>query len=157
MLPWRRILCPTDLSEPSYVALRLASELAEHFGGELYLVNVVTRPDSVATTVTEPPMVTTPSGSVREHEEQMQQEAQNAMSELVETYVADGIPVHQVAELGDPADRIIAVANETSADLIVMGTHGETGWRRAVFGSVTEKVVRKATVPVLTIQSQQPI
>jgi len=55
---------------------------------------------------------------------------------------------------GDPAQEICQAAKEKGADLIVIATHGQTGWRRLVFGSVTEKVVRLAPCPVLTIPAQ---
>jgi nucleotide-binding universal stress UspA family protein len=52
------------------------------------------------------------------------------------------------------AHEIVRLANEHAVDLIVIATHGETGWRRLVFGSVAEKVVRLAECPVLTIQPE---
>ena len=56
-------------------------------------------------------------------------------------------------EEGDPASMIVRVATETGADLIVMGTHGRTGLRHLLMGSVAEYVVRKATCPVLTLRT----
>lgn len=56
---------------------------------------------------------------------------------------------------GDVADEIVRIAETEKADLIVTATHGTTGWRRFVFGSVAEKVVRLAKCPVLTIRNPQ--
>ena len=63
------------------------------------------------------------------------------------------ITVEHRLERGEPALVILAVAQETGADLIVMGTHGRTGLRRLLMGSVAEQVVRKASCPVLTIRT----
>jgi nucleotide-binding universal stress UspA family protein len=61
--------------------------------------------------------------------------------------------VRQIVALGEAADEIIRISEETKADLVVIATHGQTGWRRLVFGSVAEKVVRLAPCPVLTIRA----
>jgi nucleotide-binding universal stress UspA family protein len=54
--------------------------------------------------------------------------------------------------LGEPAEEIIRFAKEENVDMIVMGTHGRTGFSRLLMGSVTEQVVRGAPCPVLTIK-----
>jgi nucleotide-binding universal stress UspA family protein len=61
--------------------------------------------------------------------------------------------VHPIVAYGSPADEIVRIANEENIDLIVIATHGRTGWRHLVSGSVTEKVVRIASHPVLTIRT----
>jgi nucleotide-binding universal stress UspA family protein len=53
---------------------------------------------------------------------------------------------------GDPANEIVCIAEQEQIDLIVIATFGKTGWRRFAFGSVTEKVVRLASCPVLTVR-----
>jgi nucleotide-binding universal stress UspA family protein len=60
-----------------------------------------------------------------------------------------------MVKLGSAAEQIANMAVAEKSDLIVIATHGLTGWRRFVFGSVTEKVVRLAQCPVLTIQQPQ--
>jgi nucleotide-binding universal stress UspA family protein len=63
------------------------------------------------------------------------------------------IHVQRLLREGDPAQEILHTAEETKADLIVMGTHGRTGLRRLLMGSVAEVVLRKAPCPVLTVKS----
>jgi nucleotide-binding universal stress UspA family protein len=60
-------------------------------------------------------------------------------------------------EQGEAADEILRAAREEGADVIVIATHGLTGWRHMVFGSVAEKVVRTAPCPVLTIHATKQI
>lgn len=64
-----------------------------------------------------------------------------------------GIAMEHHLEYGDPAAVILKFAREIGADLIVMGTHGRTGLRRLLMGSVAEQVVRKASCPVLTLRT----
>jgi nucleotide-binding universal stress UspA family protein len=59
---------------------------------------------------------------------------------------------HQIIVLGGAADEIIRIGEKEKVDLIVIATHGQTGWRHLVFGSVAERVVRLAPCPVLTIR-----
>jgi nucleotide-binding universal stress UspA family protein len=71
---------------------------------------------------------------------------------VVRERISDEVKVRTMVKLGSAADQIANTAATEKSDLIVIATHGLTGWRRFVFGSVTEKVVRLAECPVLTIQ-----
>jgi nucleotide-binding universal stress UspA family protein len=74
--------------------------------------------------------------------------------ELQQFQVPDpNVPVDYRLEEGEPVSEILAVANQTSADLIVMGTHGRTGLGWLLMGSVAEQVVRQAPCPVLTVRT----
>jgi nucleotide-binding universal stress UspA family protein len=143
MLPFKKILYPTDFSEPSYEALKAANELALHFFAELWLVYVVS-----------PDVQTSPdlagSGLVLQEIETL---AENSLQEVVKQKVSKELHTRQIVVLGEAANEIIRISQETKADIIVIATHGQTGWRRFVFGSVAEKVVRLALCPVLTIQA----
>jgi nucleotide-binding universal stress UspA family protein len=70
---------------------------------------------------------------------------------LVTEKIPDTVQVRSVVLAGNPSDEITRVAEEEGVDLIVIATHGHTGWRRFVFGSVAERVVRLAPCPVLTV------
>jgi universal stress protein A len=70
---------------------------------------------------------------------------------LVANNLPEGIRSRSVIATGDAADEIVRVANDEAADLIVIATHGLTGWRHLVFGSVAEKVIRHADCPVLVV------
>ena len=144
MLPFRRILCPTDFSEPSYKALRVANEFALHFSAALVVVYVV------------PVVIDIPTSAdffIPSDIETMEAEAKKALQEVVEKRLSEKVRIRTKVAIGDPADEIVSAAADENADIIVIATHGLTGWRRFIFGSVAEKVVRLAQCPVLTIQS----
>ncbi len=145
-LPFKRILAPTDFSEPSYEALDLAVELAQHFGAELHLLHAV------------PPLHVVPvpvNVEVPLYEMEMREAAERSMQDLIEQRIPKELTVFSSVVWGDPADEIIAYQKENQVDLIVIATHGRGGWKRFVFGSVTEKVVRHPTCPVLTVNAPE--
>ena len=143
MLPLKKILYPTDFSEPSYEALKAANELALQFSAELCLVHVVS-----------PDVQTSPdlagSGLVLQEIESL---AENSLQEVAKQRVPKELHTRQIVVVGEAADEIIRVSEEEKVDLIVIATHGRTGWRRFLLGSVAEKVVRLALRPVLTIRA----
>ncbi len=152
MLPINKILCPTDLSKPSYEALRAANELALHFSAELILIHVVSPVPVYPAPVT--PGTTAPSaGLVASYQQEMEVYAKKSLDQVVQERVSEGIKWDTRVTLGDAAEEIVGVAANDNVDLIVIATHGLTGWRRFMFGSVAEKVVRLAPCPVLTIQA----
>ena len=141
MLPFKKILYPTDFSDASYEALKAANELALHFSAELFLVHVVS------------PVVEASAGFSPVGLAQIEASAEKSLQEVVEQRVSKELHARQTIVLGVAADEIIRMTEEEKADLIVIGTHGQTGWRHLVFGSVAEKVVRLAPCPVLTIRA----
>lgn len=147
MLPFKKILWPTDFSEPSFEALEAANELAMRFSAELYVVHVVSSL----------PVVPYPSGptsfNVSLYEEQLLESAKTSVNDIIEKKIPGDIKTHSIVTSGLVADEIVHEAEKQKIDLIVTATHGETGWRRFVFGSVAEKVVRTASCPVLTIHA----
>ena len=148
MLPLRKILCPTDFSEPSYEAIKAAKELARHFQAELFLIHVITPTPFIP----EIPAVAAPRLMVAEKE--IETYAQKSLARVVEKFELKSDPVHLMVLVGNPADEIVRVAKEEKADMIVIATHGRTGVNRLIFGSVAERTVRLAHCPVLTISSQ---
>jgi universal stress protein A len=146
MLAIKTILCPTDFSEPSREALKFAVELASHFAGEICLVNVVPVVPSLAS---DPNFVF----AVPEYERMLHAEAEEKLRGLVKKVTTHGVAVRTKVRHGDAATEIVRIAADEKADLIVMATHGMTGWRHAMFGSVAEKVVRLAKCPVLTTRA----
>jgi nucleotide-binding universal stress UspA family protein len=126
---FRRMLFPTDFSEASRVAGRMAAALARESGAQLTLLHVV-------------PPVTDPSPSP-------------TLAALA-TELAPGMSVTTEVLSGLPASRIVEYAQRRGVDLIVMGTHGRTGLSAALLGSVAEAVVRRAPCPVLTVPATRP-
>jgi len=146
MLPVKKILCPTDFSEPSIEALKVANELAQHFSAELLIVHVINPI----------PIVSTPTGpmsfNVSLYQKELEDSAKKSLQDIINKMVAKGLKVVPVVAYGIAADEIVRIAEEQNIDLIVIATHGRTGFRHLISGSVTEKVVRIASHPVLTIR-----
>lgn len=148
MLPVKKILCPTDFSEPSYEGLKAANELAEHFSAELCLAHVVAPvPVPMAQSPTVPEAF-----NVASYRTELEASAQRSLQEVVEQKIPKELRVRQIIGHGEAANEIVRIAEEETADMIVIATHGLTGWRHLIFGSVAEKVVRLAGCPVLTIR-----
>jgi nucleotide-binding universal stress UspA family protein len=150
MLPLKKILCPTDFSEPSYVALNVANEFAVHFSAELILLHVV-NPIQILP-ATGGGLEPSPALDFGMYLEEMETYAGKSLDELVQKKISGEMPVRPMVIQGDPASEIVNLAATEKMDVIVIATHGLTGWRRFIFGSVTEKVVRLAECPVLTIK-----
>ncbi len=168
-LPLGRILCPVDQApvstsappgaQPDCVrghgpteaacrALKAAEELASAFCGEMLLVHVVP-----PTPVPIPPIDGTwvPPFDVVAYEEQLREDYQRSLERLRKERLGSKTKVRVRVVTGDPATEIVGIAKEEKADLIVLPTHGRSGLSHVFFGSVTEKVVRHAECPVLTL------
>jgi universal stress protein A len=147
MIPFKKIICPTDFSEPSYEGVKAAHEMALHFSAELILVNVVH-------TLTYFP-APVPGGSqgfdVARYQEEAILHAKKSLSNVVKDMISENVSSREVVVEGNAADKIVELAESENADAIIIATHGLTGWRRFIFGSVAEKVVRLSSCPVLTI------
>ena len=140
MLRFRKVVCPVDFSESSRHALELAARVARRYDAELLALHVT---PLVPTVFGFPPVAMADGPAVSEA----------VLSELKAE--ADAVaalhPAAPVLREGAAAFEILRFAEESEADLIVHGTHGRSGFERFVLGSVTEKVLRKAACPVLTV------
>jgi nucleotide-binding universal stress UspA family protein len=149
MLPIHTVLCPLDFSDPSYKALQVAIEMAAHFKAELVLAHFVA---PAHPGVPADPLI------AFEGQEVYETTARKAAEEQL-TIATQGIPAEiktrTTVAIGDAADEIVRLADTEAADLIVISTHGLTGWRHLVFGSVAEKVVRLSERPVLVIPAHE--
>jgi nucleotide-binding universal stress UspA family protein len=152
MSPIRRILYPTDLSGVSLEALVMARTLAQRFGAEIDLLHVV--PSLEIAYPLAPVYVPVPF-DVAEYEQSLCTAAREQMTGVAARYGLPTERVHAIVGVGAPADEIVDTAEREKDDLIVMATHGHTGWRHLVFGSVAEKVMRLARCPVLLCPSGQ--
>jgi universal stress protein A len=146
MIDLHRILIPTDFSKHSQNALAYAVAFAEKFGAELHLLHVVQDlamflPDGVTAGPPLLPPVDQLTAAVRV-----------ALDRAIEENHLQHLPVQTHVREGTPFYEIIRFAKEMNIDLIVMGTHGRSGLVHVLLGSVTEKVVRKAPCPVLTVR-----
>lgn len=153
LLPIKRILCPTDFSDPSYVALKNAIELATHLEAELCLLHVV--PEIPRPTWASQAQVNEQEfdDDLSEYEEWLHRSAQQKLHEVIQQRIPKGVKSRALVSKGDAAYEIVRIAEDERAGLIVIATHGLTGWRQLAFGSVTERAVRLSDCPVLTIRA----
>ena len=147
ILPIKKILCPTDFSEPSYEGLKAGNELANFFSAELVLVFVISTAqilpgyyESVATIL---PQIL----------KEVEESAKNSLQQIAQEIIAKEVKARTLLIQGGPAEEIVRAAEEEAVDLIVISTHGQSGWKKLISGSVTERVVRLADRPVLTIHA----
>ncbi len=148
MLPIKNILCPTDFSEPSYEALKAADELATHFGAALHIINVV----PLVPIVEAPIGVESASFNVASYQQELEGQAEKSLKNLSEQKASKGLKVLTEVLIGNASGEVMRYASEKGCDLIVIATHGLSGWRRFISGSTTEQIVRQASCPVLTIR-----
>jgi nucleotide-binding universal stress UspA family protein len=146
MWPPKKILCPTDFSEGSERAISQASAMAKQIGAAIYLLHVI---PALTVLPTDP----VHSLSLVQAQESLRIQFKEHLQDSAEEIHAAGVTSRTIIGLGDAAAVIVQIAEQKQADLIVIATYGKTGWRRLAFGAVTEKVVRFATCPVLTIRS----
>lgn len=156
MLLFKKILCPTDFSEPSYKALKAANDLAKEFSSDLILIHVLSPMQVFPTSPGFAPGQPAASGYIPE---QILGEAQNqageSLDKTLEEQVSKEIISKTILLQGNPAEEITKYAEEENVSVIIIGTHGYTGWRHLLLGSVTEKIVRSSSIPVLTIPADQ--
>ncbi len=138
------ILVPTDFSAPAAHALRYASSLAERLGARLLVVHA--DPFMVPIDFT-----AAAAGTFEIVRDSMIEEAREQLEGHAEQCISRGVPYDTRVLVGMPVDAVVDQVREAGADLVIMGTHGRTGVRRFLMGSVTEAVVRVAPVPVITI------
>ena len=140
----KRILCPVDFSDTSAHAIEHAVVLAGWYKARITALHVVS-----------PIMMAVPGmGSPRLEGSPVATELERLRTETAASFreaMKAGIAVDVLVDEGQPTGRILERAASLSADLIVMGTHGTSGFEHLVLGSVTEKVLRKAECPVFTV------
>jgi universal stress protein A len=140
----KKIIAPTDLSKLSGAALHYAMELAVAQGAEVIVYNVITEDSEWFDKDDE-------LNPVRALVPKQRQRLAEFVKESGAEFL-DKIKVCQVVETGVPYKKIVRKAEDEKADMIVMSTHGRTGLQQMMLGSVTAKVVARATCPVLSIR-----
>ncbi|MFQ5509994.1 MAG: universal stress protein [Leptospirillia bacterium] len=146
---YQTILVSIDFSEPAEAAWRHAVALAKAHGSRLVVVYVAEPVLSRYGVVGLIP-------SVKELEEEHDTASRLRLKELAEGGEADGLTVEHKVVSGKPWEEIIRLAAETSADLVVLGTHGRTGISHNAIGSTAERVVQRAGCPVLVVRPTKP-
>jgi nucleotide-binding universal stress UspA family protein len=143
-----KILLPIDFSPSSKAALQMATDLALHFHAELYLVNVIpmfppaTMPDFI------------PENTFIQ---ESQKNAEHHLAKCQADLVAKGVKTSYSVEVGnDIVGNIIDVVEREHIDMVVISTHGISGWHPLVFGSIAEKVIKMVQCPLLLLRSAKP-
>ncbi|MGA2675182.1 MAG: universal stress protein [Terracidiphilus sp.] len=131
-----KILLPIDFSPSSHLALEEATVLAQHFHAEVYLVHVVQEGCAL---------------------DEAKKEAEDYFAVSVAGLNAKGIKTSSSVEVeNDIAGAILDVIEREHIDLIVVSTHGTTGWHPLVFGSIAEKLVKLVHIPLLLVRTEKP-
>jgi nucleotide-binding universal stress UspA family protein len=142
MAPITRILCPVDFSEASQHAIGHAIVIARWYQASISALHVYNP-------IFMPVPGLPPPGSRASESELKRMHVET--TRCFEGAIASGVDVDVIVDVGPPAARILDRSETAHSDLIVMGTHGASGFEHLLLGSVTEKVLRKARCPVLTV------
>ena len=148
MTRMRRILFATDLSKASAKAFATAMTLANVNRATMTIVHVVTPLSPLA------PELSNGIETVEELDIEMRRWARRQVAKLTEKAHKAGVRAAGVTMEGDPARQIVRAARSKRADLVVLGTHGRTGFARFFVGSVAGRVVATAPCPVLTVRGK---
>lgn len=139
MIFLKKILVTTDLSPFSLAAMEYATSLGTLYTSKITLLFVLEGKEGA-------------HGKESSSQPTTEEEARKALEEFVRTNIPGGDRLTLQVRKGVPADEITGFAQAEGIDLIVMATHGRTGVRHMMVGSVAERVVRLCTVPVLTVK-----
>lgn len=143
-----RILVPTDFSEFSRPAVNYAAAMAERFAAQLHILHVVPDPAMLV-----PDAAVFTVESMQAQSEKMVADAERMLQQIPEPSV--GVQsITRAVRVGAAFMEIIEYAQSQQIDLIVIGTHGRSGFAHILMGSVAERVVRKAPCPVLSVKPE---
>jgi len=151
VLTLKRILCPIDFSDLSLNALRFGVEMASKFQADLHLLHVFEGYDAISLN---PELAMSP---LPEWLPKLRELCREKLTELPNAELAARCPsaIVRANREGSAVHEILDYATHHSIDLIVLATHGRTGLKHLLMGSVAENVVRSATCPVLTIRGTE--
>lgn len=141
----KRVLVPTDFSEPANHALSFALNFAQQNRGEitlLHVVEVVIAPEFAAY-------------AALTDEDDLKRRMRDRLQAIASAHHAESVLKDILVRRGTPYHEICKVAEEMHADMIVIGTHGYTGVKHMMLGSTAERVVRYAACPVVVVPSRQ--
>jgi nucleotide-binding universal stress UspA family protein len=148
MFPFKKVLVPTDFSEASLCGLKMANELAKHGDIEIIVINVHKPIPHLPTPRLQASEVTF---DITEYEKHVIEDAKQNLADVSAKVLDEGVNARLEVRMGTPAQEILKAAIEEEVDAILIATHGHTGLKHIVFGSVAQRVVRRANCPVVTI------
>jgi nucleotide-binding universal stress UspA family protein len=142
----KRILVPTDFSKHAEYALRVAAQIAKKNNSEIFLLHMLELPHQGSDAMS--------SGADIPQIMLYKDMAINKLEELMEVDFLEGISVSEIIQFEKAFDGIMEISKKNNVDLIVMGSHGASGYEEMFIGSNAEKVVRASDVPVLVIKNE---
>lgn len=145
----KKVCVATDFSEEGKHAETYGAALAKQFGGELHILHVLNDFDA---TVLHPDYPST-NETAEDYYKRMEQGAQELLNKVAEP--KPDFKVERVVRFGAAYHEICRYARDAKIDLLVVGTHGRTGLKHLLLGSVAERVVRGSPCPVLTVRSEE--
>jgi nucleotide-binding universal stress UspA family protein len=149
----KRILVPTDFSKPAMIAVEVAADIARKAGTELTLLHVIE--EDVGNSINVEGQVDADSGwEEKIYTMKLIEKAKKQMAKLAEDPKLEGVKVRQELRVGSPYHGMNKIITEKKVDLVVMGTSGRSDFEQMIIGSNTEKVVRRANCPVLTVHNK---
>ena len=144
----KKILVPTDFSKQSYYALDFAYDVACKTGGEIILMHVVEYPSTSIFAAAGEVVTSEPS---LDHEVEIMEEAKSELEKILSNPGYQDVSIRHIEKTGNPFNSISKMISQEEADLVVMGTSGATALEEWFVGSNTEKVVRMANCPVISL------
>ncbi|MGB7754297.1 MAG: universal stress protein [Candidatus Acidiferrales bacterium] len=146
MLPPKLILSPIDFSDSSHGALDVAADFAARFGAELLLVHVMPAIQDLPEKVS--------VFKEGEYDQSLDDAAAKRLADLAATLAQKNVKARtEMGTANDVGMELVRIAEHEHADMIIIATHGMTGWHKIAFGSVAEKVVKQASCPVLVLRA----
>lgn len=145
-----KILVPTDFSDLSLKALKTANRYASIFGGEISLFN-----SHIPISELDEPYALGMSNQVYKDYESIEESIRDRLEVLAEEYIDEENKNGVIVHVGNPAQSI--VEESANHDMIIMSTHGRTGFTRLLLGSVAEKVLRLSKIPVMIVEDESDV
>ncbi len=145
-----KILVPTDFSELSLKALKTANTYASIFGGKISLFN-----SHIPITELDEPYALGMSNQVYQDYESIENSIRERLKKFAKNHIDEQYIDELIVHVGNPSQSIIETSKEF--DIIIMSTHGRTGFSRFLLGSVAEKVLRLSKIPVLVVEDESNV
>ena len=146
----KNILVPTDFSEQAENALKVAAQFAKTYNADIYLLHMLELPMQLIDPTSNNNSQNLPESLF------LMKLAHKRFEEVLASDYLEGVTVHETVHFHEAFDGIMEVSKEHDCDLIIMGSHGATGFKEMFIGSNTEKVVRYSEIPVLVIKQEIP-
>ena len=145
-----KILVPTDFSDLSFKAIKVASKYASIFDGKISLMH-----SHIPITELDEPYAIGMSSKIYQDYEEIEESIRKKLKTISDEHIDAQFEDDSLVHIGNPAQSIVEVAKDY--DIIIISTHGRTGFSRFLLGSVAEKVLRMAKIPVMVVEDESDV